>query len=392
MNIPKHFSTKLIDNTFINLETFLIKDGKLFISGIGFIQGINVREYGDIDYKLVLKNESGQYIKQLAKLNKPEITEKYAENNIKYDKCFFTTFQENGLALTDVSLGTYELYLVISAGGVSKQQKIRTEKSALLQHPFVVDTDLNDGCKVLDKLIISTNFTKNIIPHNRSKQVVAEPFLDTAGNNLVPAKQSTNCFVRFQGKNNSIQMDPDANIKNLFIEILGDNNQVRIGKNVSLHGAVRLGHNCEVSIGDHTSSTNPVYVTCAEGTKLIIGNDCMFSTNNQIRTDDSHPIYDVNSGRRINPSRDIVIGDHVWIGYGVTISAGTQIGSGSVVGAYSFVRNQFPNNCVIAGVPARVVKKDVFWERPLLLNSQEVTDFTLEELSEKAYCQQTEDY
>ncbi|WP_404810826.1 acyltransferase [Actinobacillus pleuropneumoniae] len=115
----------------------------------------------------------------------------------------------------------------------------------------------------------------------------------------------------------------------------------------------------------------------------------MFATNNQIRTDDAHPIYDVNTGKRVNMSKDIQIGDHVWIGYGATILSGSAIGSGSVIGAGSIVRNKFPNNCVIAGTPAKVVKKDIFWERPLLLNMSEEVVYSEEERRQKNYCKNT---
>ncbi|CAM3781650.1 hypothetical protein [Avibacterium endocarditidis] len=89
----------------------------------------------------------------------------------------------------------------------------------------------------------------------------------------------------------------------------------------------------------------------------------MFATNNQIRTDDAHPIYDVRTGKRLNTSKDIIIGYRVWVAYGATIWGGSQIGNGSIVGAYSVVKKRFPNNCIIAGVPAKVIRKDVFWER-----------------------------
>ena len=129
-----------------------------------------------------------------------------------------------------------------------------------------------------------------------------------------------------------------------------------------------MGYGSSVEIGNNTTSTNPVYVTVAEGTKLVVGDDCMFATNNQIRTDDAHAIYDINTGRRINPSQDIVLGDHVWVGYGAVLFGGTTIGSGSVVGAFSVVNKAFSNNCIIAGTPAKVIKENVFWKRPLLLN------------------------
>ena len=124
-----------------------------------------------------------------------------------------------------------------------------------------------------------------------------------------------------------------------------ENGKVVIKKNIGFHGNLRVGYGSSIEIGNNTTSTNPVYVTVAEATKLVIGNDCMFATNNQIRTDDAHPIYDINTGKRINSSKDIVLGDHVWVGYGAVLFGGATIGSGSVIGAFSMVNKAFSNNC-----------------------------------------------
>lgn len=51
------------------------------------------------------------------------------------------------------------------------------------------------------------------------------------------------------------------------------------------------------------------------------------------------------------------IGSDVWIGYGAVIKAGVMIGHGAVVAAGSVVTKDVAPYCVVAGVPARVVKK-----------------------------------
>ena len=131
-------------------------------------------------------------------------------------------------------------------------------------------------------------------------------------------------------------------------------------------------------------------MTCAENSKIIIGEDCMFATNNQIRTDDAHPIYDVNTGERINITKDVILGDHVWIGYGVTLLGGAVVGSGSVLGAYALVNKSHPNNCLAVGTPAKTVKHDIFWERsPLLVSSKGAITYTKEQMQAKSYCQKT---
>ena len=90
----------------------------------------------------------------------------------------------------------------------------------------------------------------------------------------------------------------------------------------------------------------------------------MFAGGVELRTDDAHAIYDVRSGERINVSKTIVIGEHVWIAKHAVVMGGVSIGDGTVVGYRSLVTSDLPNNCVAVGSPARVVRRDIAWERP----------------------------
>lgn len=208
-------------------------------------------------------------------------------------------------------------------------------------------------------------------------------------NEIVAPKNLSNCKVQFHGKNNKLIIHKQKNLANLNFEFLGNDSIIEISEDVSIKGQLRIGHQSTIIIGENSTSTNPVYFTCAENTRIEIGKDCMFATNNQIRTDDAHPIYSSITGERINISKDIIIGNHVWIGYGATILSGAKVDDGSIIGMGSIVKGVFPNNCVIAGIPAKILKRDVFWERPLLLRESEVIKYSEEELLLKSYCQVT---
>lgn len=68
----------------------------------------------------------------------------------------------------------------------------------------------------------------------------------------------------------------------------------------------------------------------------------------------NHDIYDV--GKHVN-GRDVVIGEYSWVGMNSMILPGVVLGPHTVVGAGSVVTKSFPNGyCVIAGVPAKLVK------------------------------------
>ena len=69
-----------------------------------------------------------------------------------------------------------------------------------------------------------------------------------------------------------------------------------------------------------------------------------------------HPLEADERNKGIEWAEPITIGDNVWIGGGVTIVPGVTIGDNVVIGAGSVVTKSFPDNCLIAGNPARIIK------------------------------------
>lgn len=63
---------------------------------------------------------------------------------------------------------------------------------------------------------------------------------------------------------------------------------------------------------------------------------------------------------------DVIIGDHVWVANSCSISKGAVIGENCIVASHSKVANkEFPNNSLLAGTPALVVKTNVSWCRDI---------------------------
>jgi acetyltransferase-like isoleucine patch superfamily enzyme len=173
--------------------------------------------------------------------------------------------------------------------------------------------------------------------------------------------------VTFRGSNNVAVIAETVRLGSVNIVFDADNGRLEIGESTgvpALVADIRVGQDSAVLIGRRVSSTSKMIVSAAEGTTVTIGDDVMFATGNQVRADDGHPIFDVRTGRRVNRSQDITIGPHVWVGYNAAILAGSTIGEGSVVALGAVVRGRFPNNCVIGGIPARMLRRDIAWERP----------------------------
>ena len=194
-------------------------------------------------------------------------------------------------------------------------------------------------------------------------------YSDENGNVIKYDGKKINCNIYFRDKiahNNILFVHKDAIINKLEIEFLCNNSIIHIGKCLDGKFKIQTGEDCVVTIGNNVSCTGVITVFSAEGSTISIGNDVMFASGINIKSHDHHPIFDVNTGKRINKSRNIIIEDHVWIADQVYIGKSSMIKSGSMIGFRSFVTGYIPNNCIAVGTPAKVIKKNIAWERPLL--------------------------
>lgn len=192
---------------------------------------------------------------------------------------------------------------------------------------------------------------------------------DGRGNRVIAPVGMSSVTTMFKGSNCVLEIDPRARLGPIALEFRGSNAHCRIGPagpTGSFSATIRLGEDCLVDIGAGVTTTARAFLAASEGTRLVLGEDCMLASDIQLRTDDAHPIFDIHTGLRINPAEDIVIGAHVWLAYGVHCLGGTRIGDGSVIGMDSLVTGVIPNNCVAVGRPARPVRRDIAWERPHL--------------------------
>lgn len=200
-----------------------------------------------------------------------------------------------------------------------------------------------------------------------------QSYVDDRGNEIVYAGEplTTGVLIRFKGENNRLVVAANAKIVELTVQFFGDGSAVEIGPTseprTGLRLAMRLGHGSGVRIGENVGSQGRTMITAVEGADVTIGDDCMLAMGIEIRSDDAHPIFDVRTGERVNLSRSIAIGNHVWIAKYAAIMGGVRIGDGAVIGFRSIVTSDVPNNAVAAGAPARVVRRDIAWERPRVL-------------------------
>lgn len=96
------------------------------------------------------------------------------------------------------------------------------------------------------------------------------------------------------------------------------------------------------------------YFTAFSGTTLTVGEDTIFAPNVAIQTA-NHGLID----RNVQHKGNVNIGNNCWLGFGVVILPNVTLGDNVTVGANSVVTKSFPDNVVLAGCPAKIIKKVV---------------------------------
>lgn len=107
---------------------------------------------------------------------------------------------------------------------------------------------------------------------------------------------------------------------------------IKVGKNVFINACCKFQDQGGIEIGDN----------------VLIGHNAVLATLN----------HEMPIAKRLNMiAKKIKIGNNVWIGSNVTILQGVTIGDGAIVGAGSVVTKDVPPNHIVAGNPAKILRK-----------------------------------
>jgi len=90
--------------------------------------------------------------------------------------------------------------------------------------------------------------------------------------------------------------------------------------------------------------------------RVDIGNHVLIGPNVQIYTA-THPLDAKTRNSLLEFAKPVSIGNDVWIGGGAIICPGVSIGNGVVIGAGAVVTKSVPDNVVIGGNPAKIIKQ-----------------------------------
>ena len=132
------------------------------------------------------------------------------------------------------------------------------------------------------------------------------------------------------------------------------------GQDLAMFAPVlRVGDRCVIGRGSHIVAHYSIEI----GDDVYTGPYVYITDQNHAYTDPDLPI-----GRQWPSNSAVSIGAGSWLGAGAIVLPGAQIGRNVVVAAGSVVRGVVPDRCVVAGVPAKVVREYMDgngWSRPL---------------------------
>ena len=173
-------------------------------------------------------------------------------------------------------------------------------------------------------------------------------------------------------KVNKVHYGKNLNLKGIPIIFKNKRAKLKIGHNVTINSSflsnlvglyqrtiiITRTPEAEIVIGDNVGISG---ATIYARKSIKIGENTLVGGNAKILDNDFHPLEIEARNADIKEKigvRSIVIGKNCFIGCNSLILKGTVLGDGCIVGAGSVVSGKFEDNSIIAGNPARVIKRN----------------------------------
>lgn len=178
-----------------------------------------------------------------------------------------------------------------------------------------------------------------IIPYKKSFFILDKTSIIKLGGHLMV---NDNC-IKKNGRSTIVRLD-----KNSKLTTKGDFSFYYDGDIIVFEGG-------ELELGSGFFNSN-IKIRCKN--KIKIGNNVSISHDVTIMDSDAHNIN--YTGYKM--TQPITIGNNVWIGSRAMILKGVNVGDGAIIAAGAIVTKNVPSNTLVAGTPARVIKKIKGWD------------------------------
>ena len=189
--------------------------------------------------------------------------------------------------------------------------------------------------------------SRHSVPHPAGNKHSATMISSIAASEKVRTLQ---CVV-----NTIVNILPNMWIINKFVRpMIARMCGMRCGSMTNLEKYIFYGNLRNLSVGDNSFICRGCFLDCYD--KITIGNNVSIAFQTTFITS-THEIGPPGKRAGATIGAPIVVEDGVWIGARVVISPGTVIGAGSVISAGAALTHSVPPNSLVAGVPARVIKR-----------------------------------
>ncbi|WP_086043488.1 sugar O-acetyltransferase [Macrococcoides canis] len=126
------------------------------------------------------------------------------------------------------------------------------------------------------------------------------------------------------------------------------------GEHIHVEVNIRVDYGYNIYVGENFYSNHDL--TILDVAPVTIGDNCMVAPGVHIYTA-THPIDPMERNSGLEYAKPVVIGDNCWIGGRSIINPGVTIGNNVVIASGTVVTKDVPDNVVVAGVPAKVIKQ-----------------------------------
>lgn len=178
------------------------------------------------------------------------------------------------------------------------------------------------------------------------EKMIAGEIYDPADPILLKDREEARRKVRIY--NQSLESEEEKRTE-LLKELLGST-----GEKLYMEPNIRFDYGYNTYVGENFYANFDC--TILDVSEVRIGDNCMLGPSVQIYTA-THPLHPTERNSGIEYAKPITIGNNVWIGGSAVICPGVTIGNNVVVAAGAVVTKNVPDNVVVGGNPAKVIKK-----------------------------------
>ncbi len=154
--------------------------------------------------------------------------------------------------------------------------------------------------------------------------------------------------IRLCAKLNAMPMDDESAREPVIRELFA-----KAGSDPSVGTGFNCDYGLHISVGDRFLTN--YNVTILDIAPVTVGNDVMIGPNTLISTV-NHPLDPLGRRKHLGIAKPVTIGSDVWLGGNVVVLPGVTIGNNVIVAAGAVVTKDVPDNCIVAGVPARKLR------------------------------------